>query len=93
VVDGWKRFLVDIFAMVISAVVVFLLAHAWDLQRERDEHKLEPIEASDEYRHYEIRFPDTQRRMLDISLSIVVGTGLIIIYIVLIGDKWIGWFS
>ncbi|MDE2780969.1 MAG: hypothetical protein OXI91_15025 [Chloroflexota bacterium] len=93
VVDGWKRFLVDIFAMVISAVVVFLLAHAWDLQRERDEHKLEPIEASDEYRHYEIRFPDTQSRMLDISLSIVVGTGLIVIYIVLLGDKWVGWFS
>ncbi len=93
VVDGWKRFLVDIFAMVISAVVIFLLAHAWDLQRERDEHKLDPIETSEEYRYYEIRFPDTQRRMLDIVLSVVVGTGLIVVYIALLGEKWIGWFT
>ena len=91
--NGWKRFLVDIFAMVISAVVVFLLAHAWDLQLERDDHKLEPLEASDECRYYEIRFPDTQRRVPDIILSVVVGTGLIIIYIALLGEKWIGWFS
>ena len=93
VLDGWRRFLVDIFAMVISAVVVFLLAHAWDLQRERDDFKLEPIEASDEHRFYEIRFPDTQRRMLDIWLSVIVGTGLIVIYVALLGDRWVGWFS
>ena len=93
VLDGWRRFLVDIFAMVISAVVVFLLAHAWDLQRERDDYKLEPIETSDEHRFYEIKFPDTQRRMLDIWLSVVVGTGLIIIYVALLGDKWVAWFS
>ncbi len=91
--DGWRRFLLDIFAMVLSAVVVFLLAHAWDLQRERDDYKLDSIESSDKYRFYEIRFPDTQRRMLDIWPSVGVGTGLIIAYVALLGDKWVGWFS
>ena len=79
--------------MVLSAVVVFLLAHAWDLQRERDDYKLDSIESSDKYRFYEIRFPDTQRRMLDIWPSVGVGSGLIIAYVALLGDKWVGWFS
>ena len=90
---SWRRFLLDIFAMFLSAVAVFLLAHVRDLQRERDDYKLEPIESSDKYRFYEIRFPDTQRRMLDIWLSVVVGTGLIIAYVALLVDKWVGWFS
>ena len=91
--DGWRRFLLDIFAMVLSAVLVFLLTHAWDRQRERDDYKLDSIESSDKYRFYEIRFPDTQRRMLDIWPSVGVGTGLIIAYVALLGDKWVGWFS
>ncbi|MCY4365232.1 MAG: hypothetical protein OXE17_03265 [Chloroflexi bacterium] len=64
-----------------------------DLQQERGGHRLERIEATNEYRYYEIRIPDTRRRMLGFSLSMVVGTGLIIICIALPGDKRTGWFS
>ena len=64
-----------------------------DLQQERGGHRLEPIEASYEYRYYEVRFPDTRRRMLGFSLSMVVRTGLIIFCIALPGDKWTEWFS
>ena len=64
-----------------------------DLQQERGGHRLEAIEATDEYRYYEIRIPGTRRRIPGFSLSIVVGTGLIIICIALPGDKRTGWFS
>ena len=92
VADGAKRLLMDIFAMATSAVVVFLPADPV-LQRDRDYHKLEPTESSDEYRYYETRFPDTRFQTPDVSLSIVVGTGLSKFNIVLLGDKLIGWFS
>ena len=39
-VEGWIRLLADVFAMVVSAVIVFLLVHIQDLQRERDNPKL-----------------------------------------------------
>ena len=35
------RLLVDLFAIVVSSVIVFLLAHIWDLKKERDDHKIE----------------------------------------------------
>ena len=38
--EGWTRFLVDTFAMLISSVVVFLIVNIWDLHRERSELRL-----------------------------------------------------
>ena len=36
--------MVDLFAMLISAVIVFLVVNVWDLRRERDEIKLQQVD-------------------------------------------------
>ncbi len=45
-VEGWIRLLVDMFAMLISAVIIFLMFYSLDLDRERDAHKLEQTDES-----------------------------------------------
>ena len=92
-VEGWTRLLVDLFAMLISAVVIFLMFHIQDLQRERDELKLEPSEEGADYRHYLVRFLDTQRRLPDQLMSLIVGAAIVLTYSGLLAHKWLGWFS
>ena len=91
--EGWTRLLVDLFAMLISAVVVFLLFHILDLQRERDERKLEPLEPRADYRHYLVRFIDTERRLPDQLLSFIVAAAIVLTYTGLLAHKWLGWFG
>ena len=90
---GWTRLLVDLFAMLISAVVVFLLFHIQDLQRERDERKLEPLEPRADYRHYSVRFIDTERRLPDQLLSFIVAAAIVLTYTGMLAHKWLGWFE
>ena len=59
---GWNRFLVDIFAILISAVIVFLVVNVWDLRRERDESKLEQRGVK---RDYSVRFLNIRQRSFD----------------------------
>lgn len=88
--DGWTRMLVDLFAMLISAVVIFLMFHIHDLQRERDERKLDFPEKGAEHRRYLVRFIDTERRLPDQLLSLVVGTAIVLAYAGLLANKWLG---
>ena len=92
-VDGWTRLLVDLFAMLISAVVIFLLFHIQDLQRERDDRKLEALERLRERPLYSVRFLDTGGRSFDQWLSIVVGAGLVVTYGALLAHRWLGLFG
>ena len=87
--EGWNRLLVDIFAILISAVIIFLVVNVWDLRRERDESKLELRLKSQDYM---IQFSDTKRRSFDQWLSIVVGTLIVLVYAGLLSHKWVGWF-
>ena len=87
--EGWNRLLVDIFAILISAVIVFLVVNVWDLRRERDESKLKLRLKSQDYM---IQFSDTERRSFDQWLSIVVGTLIVLVYAGLLSHKWVGWF-
>ena len=92
-VDGWTRLLTDLIAMLASSVIVFLLVHIQDLQRERDERKLALAEPRREYRHYAVRFLDTQQRFFDQWLSIVIGAAIVLTYAALLAHKWLGWFG
>ena len=93
-VEGWTRLLVDLFAIVVSAGVIFLLAHIHDLQRERDERKLEiPESLSVEHRRRVVRFKDTTRRSFDQALSIFVGLAIVFIFAGLLAEKWVGLFG
>ena len=87
--SGWTRLLADLFAMLISSVIVFLTVNVWDLHRERGTSKLEFMT---EYGDYMVRFPDTQSRSTDQLLSVVVGVAIVATYIGLFGHKWLGWF-
>ena len=37
--DGFIRLLLDLFAMLVSSVIIFLMIYSIDLERERDAHK------------------------------------------------------
>ena len=95
-VDGWTRLMADVFAMVVSSVVIFLLVHIQDLQRERDDPKLGVFDSPSlgaGYRRYLVLFPDTARRTFDQWLSVVVGTGIVGTYVGLLCHRWLGWFG
>ena len=95
-VGGWTRLLADVFAMVVSSVVIFLLVHVHDLQRERDAARLE-LQGSPSpgtgCRRYLVIFPDTSRRSFDQLLSVVVGVAIVATYVGLLGHRWLGWFG
>lgn len=89
--SGWTRLLVDLFAMLTSTVVIFLLFHIQDLQRERDQQKFDTLGA----RHAGqmqalVRFLDTQQRSFDQWISLVVGGSIVGTYAVLLFHKWLG---
>ena len=65
---AYTRFFVDVFAMLISAVVIFLTVNVWDLYHER---AVRQVRERAEYGDYVVRFPDTERPMADLWLSVV----------------------
>lgn len=89
-IEGWSRLLVDVFAMLISSVILFLLVNVWDLRRERDEGK---VMVSEDGRDYAVRFLDNRIRSFDQRFSIVVGLIIAFVYAGLLAHRWIGWFS
>ena len=90
--DGWPRFMIDIFAMLIAPVIVFLLVNIWDLHRERSE---EWLKYQDVVVGYAVSLPDANApgsRRADQWLSITVGVGIVATYVGLLAYKWLGWF-
>ena len=88
--EGWIRLLLDLFAMLVSSVIIFLMIYSMDLDRERDAHILERTTEDDEYL---LLFPDTERRLFDQWLSVAVGVIIILVYGGLMAYKWVGWFG
>ena len=90
--DGWLRLMVDLFAMLLSSVVVFLLINVSDLQREREERRFSDPEPDGEYL---VLFPDIgnkANRFLHYSdqwVYMVVGAGIILVYVALFWLKWL----
>ena len=77
--DGWIRTLIDLFAMLVSSVIIILMIYSIDLDPERDAHKLERVsETGDD--SYLLLFPDTEQRLFDQWLSVGVGAIIILVY-------------
>ena len=89
--DGWIRLLLDMFAMLVSSVIIFLMIYSIDLDRERDAHKLERASTEDD--SLLLLFPDTERRLFDQWLSVGVGAAIILVYAGLLAHKWLGWLA
>ena len=88
--EGWPRFMVDIFAMLIAPVIVFLMVNIWDLHRERSGKWLE-VRA--ELGDHTVRFPGAGQRRADQWLSVLLGVGIVATYVGLLAHKWLGWFA
>ena len=91
-VEGWTRLLVDVFAMVVSSVTIFLLVHIQDLQRERDAPKLEALDPPGPVPgrlRCLVLFPDTAHRTFDQWLSVVVGVAIVATYVGLLTSRWL----
>ena len=90
-VTGWTRVIVDLFALTISSVAIFLLSHIQDLQRERDQEKFELMEIDcTKEKRFAARFLDTGQRPFDQWLSIVVGGAIVMTFAGLLVHKWLG---
>lgn len=83
---GWTAFLVETLAALFSAVIVFLIFNALDLQRERFGAILKKANGGG----YRVAFDDVRSRVFERRVSVVVGLALAAAYIGLLWNKWIG---
>ena len=90
--DGWLRFTLDLFAMLVSAVLIFLMTYSIDLDHEREARKLERA-AEPDNPAYVLVFHDTEDRLFDQWFSVVVGIAVILAFAALLGRKWLAWFA
>ena len=86
-VYGWTAFLIEVFSVLFSAVIVFLIINVWDLHRERADLVLESQRSGHEYG---VIFRDTKNRRFERSVSIAVGLLIILAYAGLLWNKWMG---
>lgn len=85
-VEGWTRLLIDIFAMLMSAIIIFLVVNVRDLQEERGERKLV---SKIKNRDYLVLFSDSHQTLADQFLSVIVGLAIVITYAILLAYKWL----
>ena len=93
--EGLTGFLVEMFAMVFPAVIIFLTINVFDLQRGRVSQILEH---NPQYGGYGVAFQDTERiegtirhtsrRTWEQRISVIVGLALIVAYAGLFLHKW-----
>ena len=95
--EGWIGMLLDLFAMLVSSVIIFLMMYSMDLDQERDAHILERMERAagetEKDEEYLLIFPNTEARLFDQWISVTVGVIIIMVYAGLLGHKWLGWFG
>ena len=84
-VSGWTAFLIEMFAMLFSAVVIFLIFNVHDLQRARIAGILKQTKRGD----YRIVFRNIQVRAFEQWLSVIIILVLGIGYGWLLWGKWI----
>ena len=92
----FSMFLIDVFAMLISAVIIFLTINVWDLHHERGMRQLESQPQQDEQEAqapYVVVFPETRHQLSDRWLSIIVGIGIVVTYAGLLSHRHLGWFG
>ena len=74
---GWVAFLYEMFSVLFSAVIVFLIINVWDLHRERADLVLANQENG---REYGVIFRDPKNRRFEQSVSVVIGLLIILAY-------------
>ena len=84
--EGWIRLQLDLFAVLISSVIIFLIFYVFDLDHERNESKFEEDKKTGDYF---LRFPNIRQRAIDQWISFAGGVAIVGVYIGLLADKWL----
>ena len=87
--NPWIRLLIDLFAMLVSSVVIFLVIYSVDLERHRDDYKIEG--PTNENADYSLRFTNTEQRLAEQCIAFIGGAVVIVVYATLLADKWGVW--
>ena len=87
--SGLTAFLVEMFTMLFSSVIVFLAVNVVDLQRDRSARILRRSDAGD----YTLVFQGSARRHIEQGITIAVGIAIVAAYAALLGHKWLNWFG
>ncbi len=82
---GWAGFLFEAFAVLFSAVMVFLVISVWDLQGERTARVLQ----KGGFGEYQIAFRDAGNRSFERWISAIIGMAIIVAYSYLLWQKWL----
>ena len=85
-VSDWTGFLIDIFTVLFSSVIVFLIVNVWDLQRDRIGRILQK---QPDYDGYGVVFRDARSRRFEQGISIIIGIAVTVAYAGLLWHKWV----
>ena len=81
----WIRLLLDLFAMLVSSVVIFLVIYSVDLDSVRDDFNLDG--PTNENEDYSLRFPNIGERLFEQYIAVIGGAAIIVVYAVLLADQ------
>ena len=84
---GWNGFLTEMFTILFSAVIIFLVVNIWDLQRERGAPVLQRKASGG---GYSVVFRDAVARRFEQAISIVVVIAMTTAFGWLLSEKWLG---
>ena len=104
---GAIGFIIEVFTVLFSSVIIFLTFNVLDLQRNRRGRILDRIgnpSADDgpnkfsgsallQLRQYGVVFSDQGKRTIEQWVSVVAGLAVFVAYLCLLGNKWVGWFG
>ena len=82
-----ERFLAEMFTILFSAVIIFLVVNVWDLQRERGAAVLQAVDGDE---GYGVAFRDTVVRRFEQVVSTVVVLAMTAVHGWLLWEKWLG---
>ena len=85
-VGGWTAFIYDVFAALFPAVIIFLIVSVWDLHRDRADLVLATRTGPE---GYGVIFRDPRSRRFERGISVVVGLLIIVVYALLLWQKWL----
>ena len=85
-VSGWNALLVELFTVLFSAVIAFLVVNVWDLQRDRSAKVLEWDALPGDYN---VVFREAKSRRFEQAICVIVGALVTAAYAGLLWGKWI----
>ena len=90
--EGVTAFLVEVFTIMFSAVILFLTVGIGDLEIERISRIMQSHSSSVGENH-KVLFRDETKRHIEQVITIAVGLFIVTAFTGLLGYKWLGWFG